>query len=610
MFSKMMRRGFFTLSSVLLGSACIVAAMPACSSSNDNGFDGDSGTSGFVDPDAGDVDVSSPVGECPGNHCSRDLKQVLMGCEGQEQVIKQCAENEACGNGVCLPACEATKLSQGSLGCDFWTIPPEDYAWNMGQCFAAMIANTWNLPINISAELGTEAIDISQSVYTASKVGPKVTYTKLEGPLPPGEVGLVFLSQSTIIPPNVNFAKCPSGVTPALHIDPMQHGTTITQAFHLKTDAPVSAYSIFPYGGAASFMPAATLLLPSSSWGTNYIAVNTARVMVQGGQPPIGMRTLQIVANEDDTEVKMRPGIDLSGSETVAPVAKNTVGTWKLSKGQVLQLSQTAELTGSPIETNKPVGMFGGSETTNIPSSFAAADATQQMIAPISAWGTEYALVPYKPRIDVANAREKVPYTLIGAANGTTLTYDPERPLGAPETLQAGEAVTFLTDQIASVRSQDADHPFHAALYMTGMNFASSTVATFGDPDFVTIVPSEQYLDHYVFFADFTFRETSIAVVRRKTASGFAPVTLDCAGELSDWQPLGKEGKYEFAWVRLVWGHVPQVFPGGSCNDGRHEIKSDGPFTVSVWGIDTYASYGYPGGAGLRPITLVKPPVN
>ncbi|WP_146645311.1 IgGFc-binding protein [Labilithrix luteola] len=607
---RSMRRGIFTLSSVLLGCASLMAAVPACSSSS-NGFGVDTSTPGFVDPDGGDVDVSSPVGNCPGNHCSRDLKQVLTGCEGQEQVIKQCGDNEACGDAACLPACEAAKLSKGSLGCDFWTIPPEDYEWNMGQCFAAMIANTWSLPINVTAELGTETIDLSQSIYTATKAGPKVTYTKLEGPLPPGEVGLVFLSQSTVMPPSpTKFVKCPFGVTPAVNVDPMKHGTTITQAFHLKTDAPVSAYSIFPYGGAESYTPTATLLLPSSSWGTNYLAINTSRVMIQGGQAPFGMRTLQIVANEDETEVKMRPGIDITGSPTVAPAPKNSVGTWTLSKGQVLQFSQTAELTGSPIETNKPVGVFGGSEQTYIPSNFQAADMTQQQIAPISAWGSEYALVPYRPRIEIANAREKVPFTLVGAADGTTLTYDPARPYGAPETLQAGQSVTFLTDQIVSVRSQGSDHPFHAAVYMTGSTFVSTAVATFGDPDFVTMVPSDQYLDHYVFFADFTYRETSITVVRRKTASGFAPVNLDCAGELSDWQPLGNDGKYEFAWVRLVSGHLPQTFPGGSCNDGRHEIRSDGPFSITVWGIDKDASYGYPGGAGLRPITIVKAPVN
>ncbi len=216
--------------------------MPACSSSN-NGFGGENSTPGFVDSDAGDAALSSPTGDCAGNHCSRDLKQVLVGCEGQEQVVKECGDDEACGDGACLPACEAAKVSKGSLGCDFYTIPPEDYEWNMGQCFAAMIANTWNRPVTISAELGSEALDISQSTYTATKRRPEDHVCEARWPAPPGEVGLVFLSQSFLIPPSpAKFVKCPIGVTPAVTVDPMKHGTTITQAFRLKTDAPVSAY--------------------------------------------------------------------------------------------------------------------------------------------------------------------------------------------------------------------------------------------------------------------------------------------------------------------------------------------------------------------------------
>jgi hypothetical protein len=182
--------------------------------------------------------------------------------------------------------------------------------------------------------------------------------------------------------------------------------------------------------------------------------------------------------------------------------------------------------------------------------------------------------------------------------------------VGAPETLAAGQAVTFLTDQIVSVHSQGNDHPFHAAVYMTGTLFTSSGGGAGGDPDFVTMVPSDQFLDHYVFFTDFTFAETSLAVVRRKTAGGFAPVTLDCAGELGDWQPIGADGNYEFTWVRLTHGHLPQTFGGGTCGYGRHEANSEGPFTLSVWGTDDAASYGYPGGTGLRPITTVRIPLN
>jgi hypothetical protein len=60
-----------------------------------------------------------------GVHRSRDLKQVLRGCEGKEEVVEQCNADQGCGNsGKCVDGCTASALTKGSAGCDSWTIPP------------------------------------------------------------------------------------------------------------------------------------------------------------------------------------------------------------------------------------------------------------------------------------------------------------------------------------------------------------------------------------------------------------------------------------------------------------------------------------------------------
>ena len=207
-------------------------------------------------------------------------------------------------------------------------------------------------------------------------------------------------------------------------------------------------------------------------------------------------------------------------------------------------------------------------------------------------------------------AREMVPWTFVGATDGTVLSYDPKRPPGAPETLAAGEVVTFLTDALVSVKSQDAKHPFHATVIMTSSEFGGGSAgAVLGDPDFVNVVPSAQFLDHYVFFADYTFPETSLTVVRKKTEKGFMPVELACGGEITGFQPLGASGDYEFAWVTLTAAFRPQKMAKGECGYGRHDARSDGPFSVTVWGIGRDASYGYAGGMGSRPINEAPAPI-
>ncbi len=551
---------------------------------------------------------SGTVSECkPTVSCSRDLKQVLHhNCDGTEEVTT-CGPDQGCGDGKCIDACTSAALSKGSIGCSFATLPADDSGSVQGSCFAAMIANVWDRPVTLQAAYGADPLDIGRSTYYAEMNGTSIEYTPVNGAIAPGKVAIVFLAQGEgPSGSSLDFTKCPTAVVPALGKDPIGHKTTRTRAFRITTDTPVTAYSIFPYGGASSHTPTAMVLLPVSSWDKNYIAVST-------WNPYPGAPTIQIVAAEDDTEVRMRPRVDIIGGGGIEGIGEGQTQTWKLSRGEVLQITQRADTSGSPIEANKPIALFGGSECTNIGTT--ACDVTQQQIPPVSQWGHDYALVPWRPRIaagvGMTTARESVPWRFVGAANGTQLVYEPARPGGAPETLDAGQVVTFTTTEIVTVRSQDENHPFYAGMFMTGGQAIAAQTnngPAFGDPDFVNAIPSEQFLDRYIFFVDHTYPESTLTFVRRKTADGFQPVTLECAGEISDWKPLGSSGEYEFTWVTLTKLGLTQKFAGGSCGYGRHEARSNGPFSVHVWGWGSYASYGYPGGMGSRPLSDVKGP--
>jgi len=593
---------------LLMIATLAAGSLPAGCSNKESGFEDSSPA--FTVVEGGTPDAPPPCGFS----CSRDLKKVVKTCDGKEETVT-CGPDLGCGIDDCVDACRSAELSKGSVGCSFWTLPPDDAQVGAGACFAAMVANTWDRPVQLGAEVGGQGasaskLDISRSTYTAARAGDTVSYQLLTGPLPPGQVALVFLSEAAS-PTDPDATRCPAGVEPALHVDPIAHGTTRTSAIHLTADAPVSAYSIFPYGGADSFFPTATLLLPVSSWDVGYIAVSTGTF---GSPEPASQlrRTVQIVASDDDTRVSIRGASAISAGKDVVASGAGEVQSWTLSRGQVLQITQRGAMTGSPISSTKPIGVFGGAPCSFLPADDGWCDLTQQQIAPLSQWGSEYALVPYRSRIEsvTGQVRETVPWSLVGAVDGTALTYDPKRPPGAPETLAAGQVASFMTDAIVSVKSQDARHPFHASVHMTGSDFGGGGAGrTTGDPDFVNVVPSAQFLDRYVFFTDYTFPETSLTVVRKKTAAGFRPVTLECGGEITDFLPLGSAGEYEYAWVRLTTGSRPRAVGAGQCGYGRHEAHSDGPFSVTVWGTGRDASYGYAGGMGSRPINDAPLPV-
>ena len=117
-------------------------------------------------------------------------------------------------------------------------------------------------------------------------------------------------------------------------------------------------------------------------------------------------------------------------------------------------------------------------------------------------------------------------------------------------------------------------------------------------------------MPRYVFFADPTYPETNLVLVRKKTeAEVFEDVTLDCAGVVTGWQGVGD---YEWTRVDLSTGDFQPV---GACSTGRHEITSTGRFGmwVWVWGWGTpktsvftsNVSYGYPAGMNVQLINDV-----
>lgn len=167
--------------------------------------------------------------------------------------------------------------------------------------------------------------------------------------------------------------------------------------------------------------------------------------------------------------------------------------------------------------------------------------------------------------------------SIVGAVDGTELVWSSD--VGGSATLDRGDVVDFRTGAPFVVRGQDASHPFLLFTYMTGSQSGIPGMSGYGDPDFVLNVAPQQYLRRYVFFADPTYPETNLVVVRTRDDDGmFHDVVLDCHGALGGWLPLGD---YEWTRVDLTTGDFEQV---GGCTTGRREIHSAAPFGVTVWG--------------------------
>ncbi len=585
------RRGIAAVLGITFAAACI----GACSKDrggfdpNDKSFDPDAS----APPDAADCRLQ----------CSLDGRSVIEACTGN--VVERCADDLACGAAKCQEPCAAAAADRSSNGCDFYFPLPRMVKGLPHSCHAAFVVNTSTQPVDMALERDGTELDISKSVFRTNP-GSAALVSHV-GAIPPGESVILFLSDS---PPGTSssfYISCPVGVTPATTVDTAPHGTGIGSSFRLTTTLPVALTSMYPFGGAASAYPTATLGLPVATWGNEHMIVNGWAASTSGAP------AVQVVASEDDTEVTILAKKDIEDGRGVVGGSAHKPVKYRLSRGQYLQIVQSEELSGSIVTSDKPTSTFGGNSCAYIPSTASACDILFQQIPSFEHWGSEYVGVGYRPRL--GNEHEPMPYRIIAARDGTRLEYEPDIPPGAPTTMNAGEVASFRygTGDAFVVRTQDVEHPIYVSAHMTGGSGTSledkyTTAQNFGglgDPEFVNVIPTAQYSSSYSFYADPTYAETSITIVRRKMNGAFKDVWLECAGVLTKWKPVGTRGEYEYTRVDLSRRGKPgDKFGEGDaatvCQTGLQRMRSEGPFTATLWGWDSFASYAYPGGTAQR----------
>ncbi|MDP9149039.1 MAG: IgGFc-binding protein [Myxococcota bacterium] len=551
--------------------------------------------------------------------------------------IVECSSLEQCeeraGGPQCINPCLDALGNDTSNGCEFYAVEMDTTPQAEGVCYAVFVVNEWKTGERAKIEVSRDGrvLPVAQFARIPAGHGTGITYAPYDPGtgLAAGQVAILFLSRDPGAKndPNVSFPRvlsdCPAGVTPAIVGDAALHGTGKGSAFHIRTNVPVVAYQMLPYGGGSARVTGSTLLLPTSAWGQNYVVADASHAPTSFVEDRAGPTTV-VIAGQDDTTVTVRATTAILAGGGLPQTAAGTPVTFTLGRGQYLQFTQPLELTGAAVESDKPVAVIGGSTLMDLPLDRTRADSAEQMLPPLRALGSEYVAVRYRNR--VAGVEEAVPWRIVGAVAGTRLTYEPARPSGAPTTLDAQQVTEFVDTGPFVVRSQDAEHPFYVASYMTG----GAPYNGRGDPEFVNVVPPAQYLSGYTFFTDPTYPETNLVLIRvRDGQTGQMPeVTLDCAGVISGWQAVGTGGNYELARVDLSTGDFKGV---GACDNGVHAIRAtlaapgtSGPSVprlgVTIWGwgneltwlgdngiadeinpkFTRWVSYGYPAGADFR----------
>ncbi|MEJ7727620.1 MAG: IgGFc-binding protein [Polyangiaceae bacterium] len=478
--------------------------------------------------------------------------------------------------------CDQAASSKSYLGCEFWPTVTGNNVWDMFD-YAVVVANAGD---------ETASIEVAQGGATIA------TAT-----IGPNEAGKIFL-------PWVPALKGPQADTCG-SATPLP-GTVLAPdgAYHLTSSVPVTVYQfnaleyrgaggppgkswagcpgdqICPiYGiavGCFSFSNDASLLLPSTALTNNY------RVTAYKGWPTANIGGYAAVtATADDTQVTVYTSSTASvlAGGPVSNTGPNGTATFVIDAGDVVQLLSppTGDLSGTLIQSNKPVQVITGMPCTQMPEGVQACDHIEESVFPAETLGKHYFVtVPTSPGGGPIGHVVRI----FGNVDGTTLTYPSGAPPGAPTTIDAGAVVDLnIVSQSFEVQG---DNAFAVASFGLSAELADPGAVVpdqKGDPDQSLMTAVEQFRDKYVFLAPDDYDVSYVDITQPMGAQ----VSIDGA-------PIG------VAPTLIGSGYgIARVLLGPG-NAGAHVLTADTGVGIQVMGYGAYTSYQYPGGLNLKAI--------
>lgn len=512
-------------------------------------------------------------------------------------------------DGAAVSACDVAKKTGDPLGCTYLSFVPamNDPPENAEGCVALFVSNPGDRPAELKLQWRGSAVDIVKHGRLMTP-GVPVSYLPLGSTaLAPRSSAILALFQGKSHP-EILADTCPFPAAVAADIAARPEGRT--NAFRLDSSEPVAVSQTIPFGLQDYSIGTGHSLRAESNWDRSYLDIGSFRPgrpdRYDGGLAEFDY-WFSLPSEPFYTTITATRPVQVKIRREAGVVS------YSVAANEVLSLVQDDGQIGQPIEANDVISVATGTDWLRVPFDAPFNPSGQISIhsmAPPSSWGNEVAAVRFPRRYPSID--EPGVWRILGAKSGTTLSYDPAPPPGAPTTIDQGEQVIFESPGPFVVRSQDAAHPFHLSLIMktfsalcTGSG-ADCMKDVRGNAELAAVLPPNEYAHRFAFLTDPGYPQTHLVVVRRKDDTGFHDVTLDCAGKLGEWNPIGNEGIYQYTYAALSNGRAfsPVAYPNGSCTLGPHTLSSDGPTAVTLWGWGQSESDGESAGLNSYAITV------
>ncbi len=503
------------------------------------------------------------------------------------------------------PTCEAAAASKSYVGCDYFPTVTANVVASIFD-YAVVVANHQPVAVEVTVTGG------------AGSPGGEIAPRKVT--VPAGGTEKIFLPW---VRPLKIWDEPPEKVACAEYTPRAESVLARNGAYRLQASAPVVVYQFNPIeysskGGPAgkdwstcpglkscqrdpnkpfqigclSFTNDASLLLPATAL-TGTVRLNTPPIWEELGNPLLAP-FVSLVATTDGTEVAVAtPSAPLpvagATTESLSGSGPNRFLTRAtLNAGDVLQLSANRTLgerfSGGLVTANHPIQVLSGIPCSNVPVGVAAGycDHLEEALPPAESLGQSYVVSPSTGPAGTANKDGDL-LQFVGNRDGTALTYDPARPAGCPESLNAGEVRSCRGGPGFEIRGT---HEFSVATFLLGST-ANDVSSALGDPSQTAPVPVEQFRKSYTFLAlrDFPVNYADVVFPRGATVYLDGAIVTD-RDALS--KPIG--ALYDVRRLRL------------SAATEAHTLSADRPIGVSLLGYGEATSYAYPAGLNLTAI--------
>lgn len=560
-----------------------LAACPNPPSADETSSDSvDAGT----DDETESSDDSPQVICMPGEtRCKTSEVLEVCAATGLEWEEQDCEPHEVCDEipinddetvAACVGPCEQLEDSPSSEGCSFYTTglyqatlqdpeakPPD----------GIVVGNPQDQPVEVELRyvpLGSNIEEVPTQIAGVDIENPVI--------LQPGEDHVFLLD-----PEITKYSAGPDGGSD------YRSG----QVYHVVSNLPVVAYLHAPY--LADNSNESTLLLPETVLQNDYIIYNHT-----GWVAP---NYFIVIATQDQTTVTWHPPVETAGNSLPLPfVEAGESGTHVLNRFDNIRIETSfvydrpkceQDLSGTIIESDKPIWVLsavrglrlpwcGGSMVPNCPtiiddSCNQGSDYSMEQNLPLDYWGRNY-IAPHSP----LRGTESHHWRIYAGEDDIDITVTPSQP-GTPIHLDnLGDWVELIVPNGTNLQF-DGTGAFMPVQYLTGHH---DTGVDLGSPAMTQIVPTEQFLNRYVFVTGTNYTHNYVQIIREV---GGASVFIDGDDSMTQvgWTAVG-DGSWEVLSVPIA--------------EGGYEITSDDSFGIMQYGYtphalgDNSAGYAYMGG--------------